>query len=76
MIREKLIYRETYKKGAYEVRKDCLPVTKHTNLYQPRRMVIQAAGVVEIAGEQFEFQDVRLYFPHESSSSQNGPKHE
>lgn len=71
-MREKLIYRETYKKGAYDVRKECLPITKHTNLYQPRRMVINAAGVVEIDGVKFEFQDVRLYFPHDSAPIKTG----
>lgn len=69
-MRDRIIYRETYKAGTC-VRKDCLPITKHTKTYQPRRMDLKAAGVIEVNGEEMEFQDVRLYFPRDTSSDED-----
>jgi hypothetical protein len=69
VAREKLIYRETYKKGA-TFDKRFLPITKHHETFQPRRMDALACGLVEDKdGTQWEFHDVRLYFPHESQAN-------
>lgn len=62
IMREKIIYRETYKKGT-QISKECLPITKHTKIYQPREAHLLAAGVVQRGDEELEFQDIRLYFP-------------
>lgn len=67
MARSKITFKQTYRKGTM-VRKDCLPITKHTNTYQPRRMDILAAGrLITEDGTEMEFQDVRLYFPVEGT---------
>lgn len=64
--RTKILYKETYAKDT-SVAKECLPVTRHTNTYQPRRMDLLAAGTMEMPdGTLMEFHDVRLFFPKES----------
>lgn len=66
MPREKILFKQTYRKHAAFVKKECLPITRHTNTYQPREMEIVAAGRIQMQnGELREFQDVRLYFPAE-----------
>lgn len=64
-MREKTIYRETYKKGT-TVRKDRLPTTQHTNGMQPVECHLLAAGAVMRGDQRFEYQDVRLYFDAEA----------
>jgi hypothetical protein len=69
MAREQLLYRETYKKGA-SFDKRFLPVTKHHETFQPRRMDALACGVIKDKdGIEWEFHDVRLYFPRESQAN-------
>lgn len=63
-VKERTLYKETYKAGSF-FDKQFLPVTKHTEVFQPRKMRLLAAGSVLIGKEEFEFHDVRLYFPKE-----------
>ena len=60
--REKVIYFEAYRKGV-TVKRESLPITRHTDIYQPIEMHLLRAGVVTRGDLQLEFQDVRLYFP-------------
>ena len=60
--RERVLYEETYKKGAAKVRTDLLPATlpylsAGTTLVS---IDIRKAGRVEIDGEELEFQDLHI----------------
>jgi len=69
---ERVLYAETYYKGARAFRPDSLPTTRHTNVYQPREGYIIGAGTIERPdGTRLEYHDVRLYFPHDSAEKTN-----
>lgn len=61
--RERLIYRETYKKGV-AIRPECLPTTRHcvSKSLQPIEAHMLAAGAVMRGAERLEYHDMRLYF--------------
>ena len=62
---ERVLFAQSYYKGAAALNTESLPTTRHTETYQPREGYIQAVGIVERSdGTRLEFHDVRLYFPH------------
>ena len=65
-MREKTLLRETYKKGTVFPKEE-LPIVRHSKTYQPREMHLLACGVVQRGDEQFEYHDVRLYFPRDKT---------
>jgi hypothetical protein len=64
-MREKILLKKTYRKGT-QIKKESLPITRHTHIYQPVEMHLLHAGVVQRGEQTLEFQDIRLYFPRES----------
>lgn len=64
--KKQILYQENYKADV-QFNKEVLPVLKHANSIQPVRMDLKAVGVIQIGDTKFEFQDLRLYFPHEES---------
>jgi hypothetical protein len=66
MKREKILFKQTYKKGT-TVKREALPITRHTHTYQPVEMHLLTAGIIDRGGEKLEFQDIRLYFPRDPS---------
>ena len=62
MARDKIVYREVYKKGALMFKRDVFPILKHqTNGFTLCDVEVMALGAIERNGEQLEYQDVRLY---------------
>lgn len=63
--KERLIYRETYKKGAFKLNKDALPVLKHLDqageAFVASECYVLATGVVERDGVQIAYHEFRVY---------------
>lgn len=61
--RERITYKETYRKGALKVEPDAMPKFKHIAPgCKAIEMYLTAAGTVTRGEEQLEFQDIRVYF--------------
>lgn len=69
MARERVAYRETYRKGALVLNAESLPVLRHQATDGSRFRAIEceviAAGEIERDGERIEFQDLRVYVERE-----------
>ncbi len=60
--RERLYYKETYKKGAARLLPNKLPILKHMNEgFEVVEAQVRASGVVTRGDEILEFQDIRIY---------------
>lgn len=71
MKRERIVYREAYKRGAIKLSAQYLPLLKHhaaTGAYfKAVECEVLAAGKIERAdGQMVEFQDLRVYVELES----------
>lgn len=73
--KERVTYEETYRKGAANIRKELLP--ESLPYMRPGTKVVsmglERAGVVEIDGEELEFQVVRVISRPPEQGEPDGP---
>lgn len=62
MPRDKVLFKQTFRKGYNVLRPEAHPVLKHSNGMQPVEVNLLCAGRIERVGVVQEFQDIRLYF--------------
>lgn len=67
MSKEKVLYRETYRSGAY-IKHGLTPVCRHQKEgFDLESARLLSAGTIERAGEKLEFHDIRVYFKERSN---------
>ena len=59
----KLIYKESYKTPGLQIKHGLTPVCRHqAEGFDVSSANVLQSGIIEIDGERFEFQDVRIFF--------------
>jgi hypothetical protein len=65
---EKIKYKETFKKDAGFLKHGMTPVLRHQAAgFSCKQARLMAAGICELGGEQYEFQDIRVYLKEDRS---------
>lgn len=61
--KERMLYKETYKRGYCTFAKAVMPTFKHLDAHcKPVECNLMAAGIVKRGETQLEYQDIRVYF--------------
>lgn len=69
--RDKLLYEETYKKGAAVIRAGNLPTLYHINPeFRVLSCEIQKAGTVEREGQRLEYQVLKVFLEERPASAE------
>jgi len=59
-VRQKTLYKETYKAPGLKLRADYLPTLPSATGFVVKHAFILTAGKIEIEGVRYEYQDVRM----------------
>ncbi len=60
-MKEKLIYKEHYKKWTHKIKKEYLPKLKHITDCECTEAYLLSAGKINRDGKEIEYQELRIY---------------